>query len=45
MNAKGPEGITPLHDAAQYRSIGVFKYLVEKGADLYAADSDGHTCV
>jgi ankyrin repeat protein len=42
INERDEWGETPLHRAAQYNSIDVFRYLVEQGADLEAkGDSQG----
>lgn len=43
VNAKGPEGLTPLHKAAQKGSLVISRILVTQGADLSALDPQGHS--
>ena len=39
----GTEGRTPLHEAAQSKSIGIVKALLEAGANVVYADTEGRT--
>ncbi|XP_067653215.1 serine/threonine-protein phosphatase 6 regulatory ankyrin repeat subunit B-like [Haliotis asinina] len=43
INCRGYKGKTPLLVAAEYSTYGVFKLLVESGADLSAVDNDGNS--
>jgi ankyrin repeat protein len=36
VNSKGPQGLTPLHEAARWGWNAVVQLLVDRGADLYA---------
>ena len=45
VNAKAENGITPLHEAAQYSTwnAGAIETLISAGADVNARESDGYT--
>ncbi|MEJ2694240.1 MAG: ankyrin repeat domain-containing protein [Candidatus Thiodiazotropha sp.] len=43
VNEPGPNGLTPLHTAAQKGSLVMSRILVTHGADLGALDPQGHT--
>jgi ankyrin repeat protein len=43
VNQAGPDGMTPLHTAAQKGSLVMSRILVKHGADLSALDAEGHT--
>ncbi|MCU7946784.1 MAG: ankyrin repeat domain-containing protein [Candidatus Thiodiazotropha sp. (ex Cardiolucina cf. quadrata)] len=43
INKPGPEGLTPLHVAAQKGSLVMTKILVKNGAELEVNDPQGHT--
>ncbi|MCU7935672.1 MAG: ankyrin repeat domain-containing protein [Candidatus Thiodiazotropha sp. (ex Dulcina madagascariensis)] len=43
VNKAGPDGLTPLHVAAQKGSLVMSRILVKHGADLEAVDPQGHT--
>jgi len=43
LNEVGPDGLTPLHLAAQKGSLVICKTLLRHGADLEARDPQGHT--
>ena len=45
VNEPGPDGLTPLHSAAQKGSLVMSQILVTHGADLTAQDPQGHTPV
>ena len=45
MNSQTPGGVTPLHRAAYCGHVGVVTVLLEKGADVKLADSDGMTAL
>ena len=45
VNAKGGEGETPLHKAAQWRFLEVLEILLENKADVNAKDNLGNTAL
>lgn len=45
VNARDPQGNTPLTNAVRVKSLDMVKYLVEHHADVTRADSDGWTPV
>ena len=45
VDVYGPNGKSPLHDAAAAGQNAAVKYLLEKGADPLVADEDGNTAI
>ena len=45
IDAYGPNGKSPLHDAALAGQNAAVKYLLEQGADPMLADEDGNTAI
>ncbi|KAI9479256.1 hypothetical protein LPJ78_002676 [Coemansia sp. RSA 989] len=43
VNAKDPNGYTPLHAAASWKHLQLLKYLLDNGGDVNIVDSDGDT--
>ncbi|XP_067653188.1 serine/threonine-protein phosphatase 6 regulatory ankyrin repeat subunit A-like [Haliotis asinina] len=43
INCRGSNGMTPLLLAAEYNTYNVFELLLQSGADLSVADSDGNS--